>query len=550
MELDFGIMDISKLRGDFMAFVSNSNQQIAFNDSIFNLTVREKKFLDKSWAKAFAENIFPAIQEDDFAILYSNKASRPNTPVNVIVSALILKEFLGITDDEVVQGLMFDIRYQYALHTTSFDEQPLSDRTLSRFRARCLAYETETGIDLIHKCVTGLAKQLADFMGITPNMQRMDSLMVAANIRNLSMLELFYTCVANLAKIMEHRGASLPDGQKHYTEKDDYNNYLYHQRDKDAVERTIVVMHDAEKLLKICEGAYDDTSEYQLLIRLLKERTIFDNDGTRRLRKKEETEDPSKVLLNPSDPEATFRKKAGEKHLGYVGNVTESVNEDGSIITDYAYEQNIYSDSQFIKDYLDTAAVYDEPATLVADGAYSGELNVRKAKEHNIKLVTTNFIGYKPAEILAEFKFSEDGKELLECIYQKSPYHTRYDQSNDRCAAYFKKSDCENCPYVEQCTPRFKGRFALREISWKAVNRAKQLQYMKTEEFRTYAYFRNGVEAIPSLLRRRYNVDKIPTHGKKPTRLHFGLKIAALNFQKLLDYSNSLEKSVSKVKIA
>lgn len=37
---------------------------------------------------------------------------------------------------------------------------------------------------------------------------------------------------------------------------------------------------------------------------------------------------------------------------------------------------------------------------------------------------------------------------------------------------------------------------------------------MKTEEFSKYARFRNGVEAIPSLLRRRYHVDKIPTHGK------------------------------------
>ena len=60
-------------------------------------------------------------------MLYSNKASRPNTPVNVVVGALILKELLGLTDDELVEGLMFDIRYQYALHTTSFEEQPLSD---------------------------------------------------------------------------------------------------------------------------------------------------------------------------------------------------------------------------------------------------------------------------------------------------------------------------------------------------------------------------------------------------------------------------------------
>ena len=41
--------------------------------------------------------------------------------------------------------------------------------------------------------------------------------------------------------------------------------------------------------------------------------------------KKEEVENPSEVLLNPSDPEATFRYKAGGRHLGYVGNVVEAV---------------------------------------------------------------------------------------------------------------------------------------------------------------------------------------------------------------------------------
>lgn len=142
-----------------MAFKSNSSQQLLLNDSTFNLTEREKKFLDKSWAKTFSEKIFPNICEEDFACLYSNNYSRPNTPVNVIVGALILKEALGDSDDELVQALMFDIRYQYALHTTSFEEQPLSDRTLSRFRARCLAYETETGIDLIHECVVKLEKK-------------------------------------------------------------------------------------------------------------------------------------------------------------------------------------------------------------------------------------------------------------------------------------------------------------------------------------------------------------------------------------------------------
>lgn len=123
-----------------MSFIKNNCNQITFDDSTLSLTEKERKFLNKSWAKSFADNIFPAIKEEDFAILYSDKASRPNTPINVIISSLILKELLGLIDDEILESLMFDIKLQYALHTAGFKEQPLSDRTLSRFRERCLNY--------------------------------------------------------------------------------------------------------------------------------------------------------------------------------------------------------------------------------------------------------------------------------------------------------------------------------------------------------------------------------------------------------------------------
>lgn len=536
--------------GEHMAFVVNDKQQLNLSDSTFNLTTREQKFLDKSWAKIFSEKIFPAIKEEDFSVLYSNKASRPNTPVNVIVGALILKEILGNTDDELVQALMFDIRYQYALHTTSFEEQPLSDRTLSRFRARCLAYETKTGIDLIHGCVTHLAKEIASVMKLTPHMQRMDSLMVSANIRNLSLLELFYTCVANLAKLMNQRNTEIPEAQKHYIEKDDYNHFIYYQRELDTLERTVVVMKDAEILIDLCDEDYDESSEYQLLIRLLKEQTIFEDDGNRRLRKKEEKEQASKVLMNPADPEATFRKKAGHKHIGYIGNIVETVGENGSLVTDYAYEKNIYSDSQFAKDYIEAQPKHEKPIVLVSDGAFGSESNIAKAKEHRIKFITTNFTGIKPDEIYAEFKFNEDKTRLLQCANQKSPDKCVYDSSNDKCVVYYGQEVCNNCQYKDRCKPYpLKTRYR-KEVSWKAVNRAKKLQYMKTDEFKKYAHFRNGVEAIPSLLRRKYKVDKIPSRGKKETKFYFGFKIAALNFQKLLAYSNSLDKCTQKLKTA
>lgn len=117
-----------------MAFILNPSeqQQLSLFDYYENLTEREKKFLEKSWAKYFSDYIFSKIDEKLYAALYSGKYSRPNTPVNVQVGALLIKELANLSDDELVSSLMFDIRFQYALHTTSFIEQPLSDRTLQR----------------------------------------------------------------------------------------------------------------------------------------------------------------------------------------------------------------------------------------------------------------------------------------------------------------------------------------------------------------------------------------------------------------------------------
>lgn len=97
-----------------MSFAKNECQQLTLNDSTFSLTVRELRMLERSWAKQFAEKIFPQIDEEKFSVLYSDKASRPNTPVNVIVGGMVLQELLDLTDEEFMDSLLFDIRFQYA----------------------------------------------------------------------------------------------------------------------------------------------------------------------------------------------------------------------------------------------------------------------------------------------------------------------------------------------------------------------------------------------------------------------------------------------------
>ena len=135
-----------------MSFHLNNSQQMAINDALLSLTEREIKYLKDSWAETFSKKIFPFIDEDRFSVLYSdNPASWPNNPANVYFGLLILREIFNQSDEEALNSLMFDIRYQHALHTTSFKEQPVSKNSLTNFRAAVYSYNQEHGIDLIQE---------------------------------------------------------------------------------------------------------------------------------------------------------------------------------------------------------------------------------------------------------------------------------------------------------------------------------------------------------------------------------------------------------------
>lgn len=525
-----------------MSFSLNpaDTQQLSLWDSYDSLTDREKRFLDRSWAKIFSEKIFPKIDEAPYAVLYSKNASRPNTPVNIIIGSLILKEFTGLSDDDICTSLIFDIRYQYALHTTSFLEQPLSDRTLGRFRERCLAYERQTGIDLLHDTITSLAEEMAEMMKVDHSLKRMDSMMVASNIKKMSRLELLYTCVANLAKVVQHDG-KLPEPLQHYTQEGDRNNTIYYNKSDDTADKIAVVLKDAVCLMEICGFEYEDVREYQLLARVLEEQAIQQEDGTYRLRQKGEGMHAD-CLQNPADPDATYREKAGKQNRGYVANIIEESGENGSIVTDYQYEQNIHSDSDFAKEAVDALGKQEEPVTIIADGAYSGEGNEKAAAENNIELVTTNLTGKEAPDIHADFEFSEDGTRVIKCANGQSPKSCSYNATTGQCTVSFHKCQCEGCPYAEQCRRKIFKRTVRLTITVKSKHRAQQQRNRATDEFKAMSHFRNGVETVPSFLRRIFDVDHMPVREKLRTKFFFGCKIGGLNFLKYCKFEQSKAK--------
>lgn len=534
-----------------MSFKTNQNQQLTLTDSFINLSPRTQKIVMNSWCKDFANIVFPAINEERFSVLYSsNKFSRPNTPVNFIIGALMLKEISGQNDDELFESICCDVRYQYALHSTHLKEQPVSDRTFSRFRARLYDYELQTGENLLEEEMLQLSEVYKKYMDLNSNIKRMDSLMIASRCKHMSRLEIIYTTTANAIHLLHKLGNEdlIPKELLHYLNDNDYNQVIYYCKGDDVTSRLEKVIQEAAKVKEIMsDETWCDFQEYQLLIRVLTEQSKTDENEN--IIPKEKSEITSDSLQNPSDPDATYRSKAGKSNKGYVGNIVETIGTDGdSLITGASYEQNTHSDSAFCKEYINSRLDNATPETLITDGAYSGQKNQALAKNKNIELVTTALTGKAIAPIFSDFKMNENGTEIISCPIGHTPEKTTYYPKTGMCRALFKKDFCDNCPNKDKCSGKPQRKNYAVHVSANMVKRAKYLKKLSTKEYIALTRKRNAVEGIMSVLRRKYHIDEIPVLGYLRSRQFFWMKIGTYNFVKLLKH-NKRVKSTQILKI-
>ena len=520
-----------------MAYRSDIDTQMSLNDAFEMLSDRKKRIVENSYAKYFADHIYPKIDGDIFKVLYEdNPASRPVTPPKYIVGVMLIKELLGLTDDETVETIHCDIRAQYALHSTSLEEQPLSDRTLSRFRERLYNYEQETGRDLLKEAMLKLSNEFCEMMKINKKLKRMDSLMVATHAKSMSRLEIIYSTVEKYVSFLNKNGGSdlIPNELKHYLEKDDINEVIYYTKDEDVPSRLQKVINEAIVIKHIMNtDEWCSSTEYQLLIRLLNEQT---KDG----KAKDNGDITSNSLQNPNDPDATYRKKAGKDHKGYVGNVVEAVGKDGATqIVDFQYETNNYSDQQFSKDYIKR----NQDETMISDGAY-GSVEIQKlAEEKNIEFISTSLVGKEPDPIFADYQLSDDERSVSKCAAGHTPIESKYSKKNEMIRMKMNLHDCANCPFKDKCKVKIQKKSAVVILSSKMVLRARYIKKLGEEEFKKLTRQRNAVEGVMSVLRRRFRVDEIPVFGKIKSKIFFTMKIGAFNMVKLIRYLRKNERN-------
>ena len=503
-----------------MSFHLNNAQQMAIHDSLYNLTEREMKHLKGSWAETFSKKIFPFIEEDRFRILYSdNPASRPNNPANVYFGLLILREIFNQSDEEALNSLMFDIRYQHALHTTSFPEQPVSKNSLTNFRSAVYRYNQEHGVDLIQQEIEAHAQQFSKLLKIEGKTVRMDSLTVSSSCRKLSRLEIIYSTVARLIKVID-KNTALAEYFKPYLEESHYNDTIYRSRDKDLNGKIKRVLKDGLKLYFLYRKDKEirKTEEFKLLARMLKEQ-----------KGKSSKNISPNSLQNPTDPDATYRKKGKKKHIGYTANIVEKFDDKNRMITGYDLQKNTYSDQKFAKD---TIKKLDKGTTALIDGAYFSEEIDKKAKGKGIKMVPTNLVGGGKNNNCDKFEIDEKEHLLKKCPSGHKPINCKFKEGSYR--AHFDKKHCSNCPFRKDCPVVEQKKSYLFKVSEKTLHRCQLITKMGTSEYQELARKRAGIEAIPSILRRRYKIDHLPVRGEVRSKVWLGFKISAINCKRLI----------------
>jgi len=510
-----------------MSFQLNTNQQMAINDALLSLTEREMKHLKGSWAETFSKKIFPFIEEDRFSVLYSdNPASRPNNPVNVYFGLLILRDIFNQSDEEALNSLMFDIRYQHALHTTSFKEQPISKNSLTNFRAAVYRHNQEHGVDLIQEEIEAHAKAFSKLLNIEGKTIRMDSLTVSSSCRKLSRLEIIYSTVKRLIKVID-QNTTLPERFKPYLEEDHYNDTIYRARDKDLNSKIKKVLKDGLKLHHLYRKNKEikQTEEFKLLSRLLKEQT-------RKGSIKSSKEISPDSLQNPTDPDATYRKKGKKKHIGYTANIVEKFDDKNRMITGYDLQKNTYSDQKFAQDTISKLPVERDGVTALVDGAYFSEDINKKAKAKGIKMVPTNLVGGGKNSNCDKFEIDEKEHLVKRCPSGHKPITSKFKEGSYR--AHFDKKHCSNCPLRKDCSVVKQKKSYLFKVSEKTLHRSRLIAKMGTSKYQELARKRAGIEGIPSILRRRYKIDHLPVRGEVRSKVWLGFKISAINCKRLI----------------
>jgi hypothetical protein len=488
---------------------NDQHLQFDFLDPFQQMSKKMRQRLEASWAGTFYREIFCRMDETPFAVLYSDQPSRPNAAINVLVGAEILKAGFGWSDEELWDHLQFNLQVRFALGLRDMSVMPFEMRTVYNFRQRVSRHMQESGENLIEQVFVQVTDEQLAALELKTGHQRMDSVLVASNIRQMSRLQLLVEVVQRVWRILTEADQCLYAPSFEPYLKGTAGQYCYRVKADEVAGHLVAIgqlMHD---LVQGLAAGYGDHPTYWVLQRVFGEHfalVLSDEAESRQIHVKSGEELSATSLQSPDDWEATYRVKRGEGHQGYVGNLTETCDPENEVqlITMVQAAPNTTDDEEFLVEGLPKLKERTDLDALWTDGGYTGPDAEDALREEQVEHIPTNLRGRRTApERLGLETFSwevnAEGAPTAVTCARGQKAEVKGARKANRFVAYFDQPGCETCPFAEGCPARPMKRRKARSLN--VSLRQVQVALLRQRAARTRGKGKNWRAAIESTVR-------------------------------------------------
>ena len=503
-------------------FRSNQRHlQPALISNVNELPEKRRRRLEESWAGTFRREFFSRLKEDAFGVLFSDIPSRPNVPVNVLVSLDTLKAGYGWSDEELYDHFLYDLQVRYAVGYENLSEGDFELRTLYNFRRRLSQYNLAHGANLVAGAFVDITDQQLTALAVRTGQQRMDSTQIASNIVIMSRLQLTVEAIQRLHRVLRDA-----DRQRYAELLAPYvgetaGHYVHRVKGYAASEAQLQPVGQAlYELLQVLAADYGQTPAYQVAARLFSEQYLV---AAETVQAKANQEISASSLQSLDDLEATYREKNRVGYKGYVANVTETCDPANPVqlITDVRVAANTTEDDVLLVATLLELKPRTDLDTLYTDGGYGGPQSDPILGEQQVTLIQTAIKGRKPDASklhLADFTIAQDaaGVPLAITCPEGQTVPVTPGTQPQRFAANFASATCETCPLYAagRCPPQPDNRRRSLRLTFNQAAVEKSQRHRRSRaEHHPGSNLRAAVESTVRSLKHPFPASKLPVRG-------------------------------------
>lgn len=546
-----------------------THQPALFSD-LNLLPAHQRERLDQSWAGTFRREVFERLDERAFAGLYSDVASRPNVPVNVLVGLETLKAGCGWSDAELHDAFTFNVQVRYAVGYENLGDGEFDLRTVYNFRRRVSDHQQATGENLFEQAFAQITDEQVAAFQVKTHQLRMDSTQLASNVRHFSRLQL-------LVEVAQRVDRMLTDAERaRYAERfqpyvrGTSGQFMYHLKGETTAPHLQQLGELFQTLVLELEPTYAAHETYQLLVRVFREQfqlietaapleaapppdtaispasvpspadlpeppvqlaverlaelvsVSSPADRPESVQPKPGTAISPASVQSPDDLDATYRSKRGAGYTGYVANVTETCDPDNpfQLILHTQTAPNTTDDTTLLREALPTLVDRTEVETMHTDGGYGGPEVDAALRPHAIGQIQTAFRGLAPDPervTLADFEPTPATADPLRAAHLTCPHgQTAALEPGRQPDRFIARFECPpDCPLLARCPTRDRQTDPRRSLhvdqaALDLAQRRRSARAARAEPGNPRA----AVESTIGALKRPFANDQLPVRGR------------------------------------